>query len=48
MIRKEPFTTIGAKYKVTDNSIRKWCKSYDLPFRKKDIKLYSDEEWELL
>lgn len=25
-------------YGVSDNAIRKWCKQYDLPFRKKDIK----------
>ena len=31
---------------VTDNAIRKWCKLYNLPFKVKDIKTYSDEEWE--
>lgn len=24
-------------YGVTDNAVRKWCKKYNLPFRKKDI-----------
>lgn len=46
MIRNMPFTTIGKKFGVSDNSIRKWCNAYNLPVRKKDIKAYSDEEWE--
>lgn len=45
LIRTTPFTTIGAQYKVSDNAIRKWCKSYNLPYRVKDIKAYTDEEW---
>lgn len=32
-------------YGVTDNAIRKWCISENLPSKKKDIKLYSEEEW---
>lgn len=32
-----PFTKIGEMYGVTDNAVRKWCKKYDLPYRKKDI-----------
>ena len=41
-----PFTQIASKYQVTDNSIRKWCKSMNLPSRKKDILKYSLQEWE--
>jgi hypothetical protein len=26
-------------YNVSDNAIRKWCKDYNLPYRKKDIKM---------
>lgn len=37
MIKVFPFTEIGKKYGVTDNTIRKWCKMYRLPFRKKDL-----------
>ena len=29
--------SIGKKYEVSDNTIRKWCKSYNLPFKKNDI-----------
>lgn len=48
LIRTKPFTQIGQAYNVTDNAIRKWCKNYNLPFRKKDIMTYSDEEWKIL
>lgn len=44
-IRHQSFTAIAKEYTVTDNSIRKWCRSYGLPFRVKEIKSYSDEEW---
>lgn len=45
-IRNIPFTTIAKEFNVSDNAIRKWCKQMNLPFRTKDIKQYSDEEWE--
>ena len=48
LIRTTPFTKIGSKFGVTDNAIRKWCKGYNLPSTKKDIKIYTDEEWELI
>ena len=41
-----PFTQIGIKYGVSDNAIRKWCKSYELPFRVLEIKKISDKDWE--
>lgn len=47
-IRTLPFTTIAAEFGVSDNAIRKWCVGYGLPTRKKDIKVYSDEEWALI
>ena len=31
------FSAVGRKYKVTDNAIRKWCKSYSMPTKKKEI-----------
>ena len=45
MIRTIPFTKIAEKYNVSDKAITKWCKAENLPFRKTDIKTYSDEEW---
>lgn len=45
LIRNLPFTKIGEKYNVTDNTIRKWCKNYGLPTKKTEIKAMTDEEW---
>ena len=36
------------KFGISDNAIRKWCDSYDLPRKKKDIKEISDEDWNLI
>ncbi len=30
------FTKIGRQFEVTDNTIRKWCKAYHLPYHSKD------------
>lgn len=32
------FSKIGEIFNVTDNAVRKWCKSYGLPFYSKDYK----------
>ena len=46
-IKIMPFTQIGKEYGVTDNAVRKWCKSYNLPYRVKDIKeIIKKGEWE--
>ena len=47
-IRTTSFLYLGEKYGVSDNTIRKWCDFYGLPRTKKEIKKYSNEEWELL
>lgn len=39
LIKCKTFVEIGKMYGVSDNSIRKWCKIYGLPYRKKDIKM---------
>lgn len=33
----DSFSELGRKYGVSDKSITKWCKMYNLPYRKKDI-----------
>lgn len=38
LIIKNPFTQIGKMYGVSDKAISKWCKFYNLPHRKKDLK----------
>lgn len=37
LIKTESFVSISKKYNVTDNAVRKWCKHYNLPYKKKDI-----------
>ena len=46
LIREKPFTHIAKEYSVTDNAIRKWCETYNLPSKKKDINSFTSEEWE--
>ena len=48
LIRTKTFVEIGSMYGVTDGSIKKWCDSVNLPRRKKDINVISDEDWELI
>lgn len=37
LIIESNFTAIGRTYGVSDNAVRKWCKYYGLPYRRKDI-----------
>ena len=46
LIRAIPFTQLGNKFNVSDNAIRKWCDSYNLPRSSAVIKKYTDKEWE--
>lgn len=48
LIRTTSFVKIGEKFGVSDNAIRKWCETYNLPRKKTDINQYTDEQWELL
>lgn len=48
MIRKGTFKQIGEKFNVSDSTIKKWCKKFELPYKKADINSYSDEEWDLV
>lgn len=38
LILSKSFTEVGKIYGVSDNAIRKWCKSYGLPYTKKELK----------
>ena len=48
LIRNKPFIQIAKQFNVSDNTIRKWCKKENLPFRSSDIKKYTDEEWKAI
>lgn len=45
LIREKPFTHIAKNFCVSDNAVKKWCLSYGLPSKKKEINLISDEDW---
>ena len=45
LIRNQSFLSIGKQFGVSDDCIRKWCKSENLPYKVKEIKQYSNEEW---
>lgn len=45
LIRTNSFSSIGKQFNVSDNAVRRWCKNYGLPYKKSEIKKYSDEEW---
>jgi hypothetical protein len=31
------FVQLGKRFGVSDNAVRKWCKAYGLPYKKRDI-----------
>ena len=43
LIYTESFVAIGRKYGVSDSAVRKWCKKYELPYRRKDIDAKNSE-----
>lgn len=40
LVKTTSFTEIGKIYGVSDNAIRKWCKKYEIPSTKKELKEY--------
>lgn len=48
LIRDNSLASIARMFDVSDSSIQKWCKSYQLPHKVSEIKLISDEDWELI
>lgn len=45
LIKEKSFIEIANIYGVSDNAIRKWCQFYNLPYKKREIKLFTNEEW---
>lgn len=37
LLKNKNMCEIGRIYDVSDNAVRKWCKKYNLPFKRKDI-----------
>lgn len=48
LIRNNSFVEIAKRFSVSDNAIRKWCVTVNLPKTKKEINSYSNEEWDLI
>lgn len=48
LIRNESFLSIGKKFGVSDNAIRKWCDDYNLPRRKTEINKINEEVWKTM
>lgn len=46
--KRTAFVTIGEKYGVSDNAVRKWCISYGLPSKSKEVNHMTAEEWSKL
>lgn len=40
LLKNNSMCAIGRKFKVSDSAVRKWCRKYGLPFKRKDIKEY--------
>ena len=40
LVVSESFCSIGRRYGVTDNTVRKWCKHYGLPYNSQTLKDY--------
>lgn len=38
LLKQNSFLSVGRMFGVSDNTIRKWCKSYGIPFHSKDYK----------
>lgn len=47
-IKINSFAELGRKYHVCDNTVRKWCKKFGLPYRTQDINKMADEDWDLI
>lgn len=45
LIQRLPFSQIALIYGVTDNAVRRWCDSENLPRKKSEIKKITQEEW---
>jgi hypothetical protein len=44
LVRIYSFIDLGKRFKVSDKTISKWCKAYNLPDKKRQINSYTDEE----
>lgn len=43
LLSKYSFVEIGKMYNLTDNAVRRWCKKYNLPYRRRDVTIFLKE-----
>lgn len=43
-IYNSSFAAVGRKYGVTDNAVKKWCKSYGIPYKIKEFRQWYEEQ----
>lgn len=48
LIRSVSFLAIGRQYGVTDKAVEKWCVAVGLPYKTREIKSMTDEEWAMI
>lgn len=48
LVRNKSFAEIGRDYNVSSKMVSKWCLKENLPHLKKDINMFSDDEWNAL
>ena len=46
LIREKSFLSIGQMYGVSDTTVRKWCKVYNLPYTKSEIDNINEIMWD--
>jgi hypothetical protein len=48
LIRNTSFLAIGRQYGVSDKAVKKWCVAVGLPYKTREIKSMTDEEWAMV
>lgn len=44
MIKESGFSATGKKFGVSDNAIKKWCKSYEIPHTRNELVMWYDSQ----
>lgn len=48
LIKENSMLEVGRMFNISDNAVRKWCKKFNLPYKSREIKNYTQEEWDKL
>jgi len=47
LVSKNGFEAVGRKYKVTGSAIKKWCKFYQIPHKRKELLLWYNKQFNI-